>query len=62
MNARQRRREWWKRQSPERRVVLRRRHAGHKPIETGFLHHFNHELACPACGTDSSVGCIAEAR
>lgn len=25
-------------------------------------HHFNEDLACPACGTDSSVGCIAGAE
>ncbi|HSX22416.1 MAG TPA: hypothetical protein VLE97_06525 [Gaiellaceae bacterium] len=26
-----------------------------------FEHHFRDDLACPACGTDSSVGCVAGA-
>lgn len=25
-------------------------------------HHFREDLACPACGTDSSVGCTARPR
>ena len=25
----------------------------------GFQHHYRDDLACPACGTDSSVGCFA---
>lgn len=25
-------------------------------------HHYRDDMACPACGTDSSVGCIAEAK
>lgn len=27
-----------------------------KPTE--FDHHYREDLACPACGTDSSVGCV----
>ena len=25
-----------------------------------FKHHYQEDLACPACGTDSSVGCFAD--
>ena len=25
----------------------------------GLVHHYRDDLACPACGTDSTVGCIA---
>ena len=24
-----------------------------------LVHHYSEDLACPACGTDSTVGCIA---
>lgn len=29
-----------------------------KPTE--FDHHYREDLACPACGTDSTVGCFAD--
>lgn len=28
---------------------------------TKFDHHYREDLACPTCGTDSTVGCVAEA-
>jgi hypothetical protein len=27
-------------------------------VNADFQHHYHDDLACPACGTDSSVGCI----
>lgn len=29
------------------------------PVDSGFQHHYRDDLACPACGTDSSAGCVA---
>ncbi len=58
MSAADRRREWWRRQSPERRGELRKAHRARNPALD--RHHYNRELACPECGTDSSVGCIKE--
>lgn len=29
-----------------------------KRRQPDFTHHYRDDLACPACGTDSSVGCI----
>lgn len=35
-----------------------RANAGLHPGGDDFQHHYRDDLACPACGTDSSVGCI----
>lgn len=45
---------WWRALSPEKRAELKRRQASARPT-----HHFRDDLACPACGTDSTVGCFA---
>lgn len=46
-------RDWWSSKTPEQRAEIKRRQHSHP------AHHYNGDLACPACGTDSSVGCIA---
>ena len=33
--------------------------AARASANAGLVHHYRDDLACPACGTDSTVGCIA---
>ncbi len=30
-----------------------------RPAKESFRHHYIDDMACPACGTDSSTGCVA---
>lgn len=52
--------EWWSALTPEKRAELKQRHAAEKARSGRMLHHYRDDLACPVCGTDSTVGCIAE--
>lgn len=47
-------RAWWQALSPDKRAEMRRRQ-GRVAVP---LHHYQDDTACPACGTDSTVGCV----
>lgn len=52
-------RAWWTGLTPERRAELKQRQAAKATGIVRPLHHCQDDVACPACGTDSTVGCIA---
>lgn len=51
-------RAWWSALPPEKRAELKRRHAAQAGASV-VTHHGLDDVACTACGTDSTVGCIA---
>lgn len=50
---------WWAKLPPEKRAALKRRQAG-QAGNAVVAHHYRDDMACPACGTDSTVGCWAQ--
>lgn len=54
-------RAWWTKLSPEKRAQVQARQVadGAAPRELVLAHHRMADVACLACGTDSTVGCLA---
>lgn len=63
-SERKRSAEWWAKLTPETRAKVKRDQAARNPNPIDVVHriitdhHHRDDLACPACGTDSSVGCL----
>lgn len=52
--------EWWKALTPEKRAQVKRQQETSGLGKRAGLHHYQDDMACQTCGTDSTVGCIAE--
>lgn len=59
MGRQRKAREWWAAIPPAKRREIKERQQRAAGTRRGPVHHYQDDLACPECGTDSTVGCIA---